>query len=76
MSHTPSLELPGDAHQALLKRPQQVGKSPEAFAVQLLVSAQRHFRTTHWSSSLGRSAAMGLTGLMNMIHTLGFPRTR
>ena len=39
MSHTLSLELPDDVHKALLDKAKQVGKSPEAFAVQLLASA-------------------------------------
>jgi hypothetical protein len=39
MSHTLSLELPDNVHKALLDKATQVGKSPEAFAVQLLASA-------------------------------------
>ena len=39
MSHTLSLELPDEVHKSLLEKAKQVGKSPEAFAVQLLASA-------------------------------------
>jgi hypothetical protein len=39
MSHTLSLELPEELHKSLLEKAKQAGKSPEAFAVQLLASA-------------------------------------
>jgi hypothetical protein len=39
MSHTLTLQLPEDVHTSLVEQARQAGKSPEAFAVQLLASA-------------------------------------
>lgn len=59
MGHALTLDVPGDVYQSLRRQAEQIGQSPEAFAIQLLATATQHLDTDPLEQFIGAFSSDG-----------------